>query len=39
MRRKRNHHFKSGEKTKEYAAEISPAGIPIDISVKKLQMK
>ena len=29
MRRKRNHHFKSGEKNEEYAAEISPAGIPI----------
>ena len=28
MRRKRNHHFKSGEKTKSIA-EISPAGIPI----------
>ena len=38
MRRKRNHHFKSGE-NEEYAAEISPAGIPLDISVKKLQMK
>ncbi|TKI90254.1 permease, partial [Bacillus wiedmannii] len=24
MRRKRNHHFKSGEKNEEYAAEISP---------------
>lgn len=29
MRRKRNHHFKSGEKNEEYAAEISPAGLPI----------
>ena len=29
MRRKRNHHFKSGEKTKSIFAEISPAGIPI----------
>ena len=26
-------------KNEEYAAEISPAGIPLDISVKKLQMK
>ncbi|MDR2992733.1 MAG: permease, partial [Bacillus cereus] len=24
MRRKRNHHLKSGEKNEEYAAEISP---------------
>ncbi|MDR4174319.1 permease, partial [Bacillus nitratireducens] len=29
MRRKRNHHFKSGKKNEEYAAEISPACIPI----------
>lgn len=36
MRRKRNHHFKSGEKNEEYAAEISPAGIPIRRNRKEI---